>query len=399
MPHPAGTATTPPFVRDRFTWLAYGMLAYFAYLQAALGPTIPFLRQELNLSYTVAGFHASAMALGMIGAGLSADRAAARWGRRLIFWIGGAGMAMGAILLTMANTAIFTVLGAGLMGALGGMLIIMLQSGLSDRHGELRATAFTESNVVASMGALAAPSLIGGFQAAALGWRWALLLIVLIWVVVFIQFRYILIPDRADRTPLAVGIASPKRAPQKLPARFWLLWGVIFTAVAMEWCMGFWGAAFMQNSTGLTSTGASAAMSIFFGAIVIGRFVGSRLTLRYESMTLLMGALLIVGIGFPFFWLSPSIPLTLAGLFITGLGVANLFPLTLAAATGVASHMADTVSARISLAAGMAIFLAPQILGTLADQVGIQWAYSVVPILLAAAITITLIARRSIRRR
>jgi MFS family permease len=398
MPHPARTATTPSFVRDRFTWLAYGMLAYFAYLQAALGPAIPFLRQELNLTYTVAGFHASAMALGMIGAGLSADRAAARWGRRPIFWIGGAGMAMGAILLTMANTAIFTVLGAGLMGALGGMLIIMLQSGLSDRHGERRATAFTESNVVASMGALAAPSLIGGFQAAALGWRWALLLIVLIWGVAFIQFRHVLIPERGDRTPRQAGIAPQKRA-QRLPAQFWLLWGVIFTAVAMEWCMGFWGAAFMESSTGLTPTGASAAMSIFFGAIVISRFVGSRLTRRYESMSLLLAALLLVGIGFPLFWLSPSIPLTLGGLFITGLGIANLFPLTLAGATSVASHMADTVSARISLAAGMAIFLAPQILGALADQVGIQWAYSVVPILLVAAITITLITRRAMGRR
>lgn len=398
MPHPAVTAAPASFVRDRFTWLAYGMLAYFAYLQAALGPAIPFVRQELNLSYTVAGFHASAMALGMIVSGLSTDRAAARWGRRPIFWIGGAGMALGALLLTAARTPVFTVLGAGLMGALGGMLIVTLQSGLSDRHGALRATAFTESNVVASIGALAAPSLIGVFQAMTLGWRWALLVMVLAWIVAFFQFRRVIIPERADRA-LPPTENAPARAAQRLPARFWLLWGVIFTAVAMEWCMGFWGAAFMQSSTGLTPTGASAAMSIFFGAIVIGRFMGSWLTRRYESMSLLVAALLIVGIGFPLFWLSPSVPLTLIGLFITGLGIANLFPLTLAAAVGVASQMADTVSARISLAAGVAIFLAPQILGALADQVGIQSAYGVVMILLVAAITITLVARRAIRRR
>jgi MFS family permease len=398
MPHPAGTATTPSFVRDRFTWLAYGMLAYFAYLQAALGPAIPFLRQELNLSYTVAGFHASAMALGMIVSGLSTDRAVARWGRRPIFWIGGAGMAMGTILLTMASTAIFTVLGAGLMGALGGMLIVTLQSGLSDRHGALRATAFTESNVVASVGALAAPSLIGAFQAATLGWRWAMIVMVLAWVVAFFQLRRVVIPERVGHSSHSAK-KTTIRAAQRLPAQFWLLWGVIFTAVAIEWCMGFWGAAFMQSSSGLTPTGASAAMSIFFGAIVIGRFAGSRLTRRYESMSLMLTALLLVGIGFTLFWLAPSPPLMLIGLFVTGLGVANLFPLTLAAAVSVASHMADTVSARISLAAGVAIFLAPQILGTLADQVGIQWAYGVVPILLVAAITITLIARRSIRRR
>ena len=32
------------------------MLAYFTFTQAALGPLMPFLRTELNLSYTVTGF-------------------------------------------------------------------------------------------------------------------------------------------------------------------------------------------------------------------------------------------------------------------------------------------------------------------------------------------------------
>ena len=58
--------THPPFLRDRFTWLAYLMLAYFAYLQAVLGPLVPFLRDELHLSYTVSGLHLSAFSIGMV---------------------------------------------------------------------------------------------------------------------------------------------------------------------------------------------------------------------------------------------------------------------------------------------------------------------------------------------
>ena len=87
---------TTIFTRDRFTWLAYAMLAYFAYLQSALGPAMPFLRRELNLSYTLGGLHLSAFALGMIGAGLSGAALAARWGRRAIFWGGAGGMGIGA---------------------------------------------------------------------------------------------------------------------------------------------------------------------------------------------------------------------------------------------------------------------------------------------------------------
>ncbi len=385
-----------PFTRDRFTWLAYGMLAYFAYLQASLGPAIPFLRQELNLSYTVAGFHASAMALGMIVAGLSADRSARRWGRTGVFWVGGAGMALGALLLVFARGAVFTVLGAGIMGALGTLLLIMIQSTLAARYGPLRATALTEANVVAAVGALAVPSMLGGFQAIGLGWRMALILGALLWLFAFWRFRHTAIPERMHQA-----VAAARRADEAgdahLPATFWVLWSVIFASVAMEWCMGFWGAEFMESSTGLSRTAAASAMSIFFGAVVVGRFFGSRLTRKYESTTLLLGALALVGVGFPIFWLSPSIAWTLIGLFAAGLGIANLFPLTLSAATGVASELADIASARVSMGAGLAIFLAPQILGTLADSVGIQSAYGVVMLLWAGAVVTTIVARGKIR--
>jgi len=45
----------PEFRRDRLTWVAYGMLAWFAYLQAAPGLVVVHLRDELGLSYAVGG--------------------------------------------------------------------------------------------------------------------------------------------------------------------------------------------------------------------------------------------------------------------------------------------------------------------------------------------------------
>jgi fucose permease len=91
------------------------MLAYYAYLQATLGPLIPFLRDELHINYTVSAFYISAFALGMILAGLTADRAAQRFGRPLLFWGGGAGMAVGAVLLILGHTPFTTVASTFLM--------------------------------------------------------------------------------------------------------------------------------------------------------------------------------------------------------------------------------------------------------------------------------------------
>ncbi|NJL33581.1 MAG: hypothetical protein HC893_06600 [Chloroflexaceae bacterium] len=53
-----------PLQRDGLTWLCYGMIAVFAFLQASLAAMLPWLRDELQMSYTLAGLHLSALAFG-----------------------------------------------------------------------------------------------------------------------------------------------------------------------------------------------------------------------------------------------------------------------------------------------------------------------------------------------
>ncbi len=60
-----------PFIRNRTTWLGYLMQAFYGYFLNIFSPITPFLKQELNLSYTVSSLHFSAFALGIIGAGLA----------------------------------------------------------------------------------------------------------------------------------------------------------------------------------------------------------------------------------------------------------------------------------------------------------------------------------------
>jgi MFS family permease len=117
---PVNHPTPTEFVRNRLSWLLYLMLAFYAYTQASLGPVMPFLGDELKLSYTVRGLHFSAFALGMVTAGLSADRVARVLGRRRLFWIGGLGMVVGALMLILSNRVELTIASCLLMGALGG---------------------------------------------------------------------------------------------------------------------------------------------------------------------------------------------------------------------------------------------------------------------------------------
>ncbi len=377
-----------PFSRDRFTWMAYFMLAYYAFLLATLGPLMPFLRSELNLNYTVAGLHLSAFALGMIGAGLLTDRLTQRWGRRPVFWLGGLGMALGGVGLTASSQPVWSIASILAMGFLGTLMLALIQTTLSDRHGEQRVIALTESNVGASISASLAPIFVGSFERWGLGWRLALLLGVVAFVWLAARFHRQPLPERQAVSNRAHAAGQP------LPLVFWAYWLVICVGVSIEWCLIFWGADFLEKVIGLSQVDATTMMSIFLGAMVVGRFVGSRLSRLLPGATLLLLALSITVIGFPIFWLARFAPLNLAGLFIAGLGVANMFPLTLSVALNVVPAQADVASPRVSLAGGTAILLAPLILGWTADQLNIQNAYGIVAVLAVMAAAITFWANR-----
>lgn len=383
------TPSTPErFVRDRFTWLAYFMLAYYAYLQATLGPASPFLRAELSLNYTVTALHVSAFALGMVLAGLTGERAARRWGRRFTFWGGAAGMALGAVMITLGRSAPVTIGSSFVMGLIGSFLLVMIQASLSDKHGKWRAIPLTESNVAAALSAGLAPLLIGALESSRIGWRGALLLPAV--CIMFVVGRY-----HREHVPEAHHENfEANKARRALPRVFWLYWLIVFFSVSVEWCTIFWSADFLEKVVGLPKVNAATLVSVFFVAQFVGRYVGSRLVQTIDGALLLLAALGLSLAGFLCFWLSPLRLLNVIGLFITGLGVANLYPLGLAVTSSLAPDQANVASGRISFGSGFAILVAPQLLGGLADQIGIHRAYGIVAFLLVAALMAFFASRR-----
>ncbi len=394
MKSPIGSPTNL-FVRTRFTWVAYILLGYYSYMQSSVGPLMPFLSTELHMSYTVEGLHFSAFALGAILVGLSGDRMTRLFGRRRIFWGGASGMAVGAIALVLSHHPVLTLLSILVMGYAGNLLLMTIQSTLSDQYREQRSVALTEANVVASIAASLAPLGIGGLQSIAPGWRSALILMVIVFLLIFLLERSIPLPGNAQmmETPSSV----PLR-PLHFPLAFWAYWVVVLLGVAIEWCIVYWGANFLALGGELSKSAAASLLSLFFLAAIVGRLVGSRLARRFAGSRLILLAFCLTACGFPIFWLAPFAPLRLVGLFITGLGVANFWPSGIALTLGTIPQHPDAASARLALGSGLAALIAPFALGWLADHVGIQKAYSVVAFLLLLMLLMLAIANRLAKR-
>ena len=184
-----------------------------------------------------------------------------------------------------------------------------------------------------------------------------------------------------------------------LPRRYWIFWLGIFFSVAIEYCMISWCADYLEKVVGLPKAAAAQALTVFLAGIIIGRVIGSRLLLRFTSYQVVTASLLLCAAGFVLYWSAGAAGLVIAGLFITGVGVACQFPLNLSLALGASGGNTVQASAGATLASGIAILVLPLVLGRLADSVGIRTAYSVVLVLAAASfVLIRLSARRIVPR-
>ncbi|HEX5807497.1 MAG TPA: MFS transporter, partial [Anaerolineales bacterium] len=196
----------------------------------------------------------------------------------------------------------------------------------------------------------------------------------------------------ARENPASVGKPSASRQP--LPLLFWVYWVALMLGVAVEFCMVFWSADFLENVLNMGKANAAQAVSLFLAAMIIGRMLGSRLVGRFSARAVVTISILIAGVGFLLFWQTGNVLLGLSGLFLTGLGVANFYPLLLSQAIGAAEGNTVQAGARATLASGTAILALPLVLGRLADAVGIHSAYGVVALLLLSVFLISQIAVR-----
>ena len=374
-----------PLVRDAPTQLVYGLGAYFSFLIYALGPTMPFLRSELDLSYSEVGLHSSAFATGMLAAGAIGDRVAHRLGRRATVWTGTAGLAVGALALAAGHHLAATVCAALLMGSVGSLVHVMIGTILADQHGERSCMALTEVSAIGSACGVIAPLLIGWLGDSPVGWRAAYLLAAASFIPLLVRFGRLSLAKHG-------GLSTISRSPPdaRLPLVYWAHWALIALVVSIEFGILFWAAAFLSEERGLARSTAAAMTSIFLATMFLGRWIGSRLAHDVVStQRWLRIALLVCGGGFLLYWQSRPTALALSGLAVSGLGVANLYPWSLSLGIAASGNRVEAAVARAAAASGLAILTAPFALGRLSDQFGLGRAQSAVLGLIIAAFVVS----------
>jgi MFS family permease len=372
---------------SRATWYSFLLTGFYIYAINVQGNVVPFLQAEFALTYSEVSWHASAIAAGIILVGLFGDRVARRLGRRKTLWLGVGGLAGGSILLTLAPAYWASMGSCFLIGALGALVPALLPALLADLHGPRRAEAYAGQAICAYVFGLAAPLIAGVCIWGGLGWRAAVLLGAAAGISIALGFRRTPIIEAPSDAQAShqTGDLMTAQANGALPAAYWAYWVLMVAGCGLEFSILFWAPAYLERVVGFAPAIAAAAAAGFPLGMLLGRIALRFLVRRVALRHLLVAALACVFVGFVIYWGVGWEPAAILGVFLIGLGVAPLYPLTTDFAVGAAPLNRDRASMRLAIAFGLALLLAPIALGALADEAGLGPAHLALPAIILVA--------------
>jgi len=407
------------------TWLIYAQFAIFGFFLYAFTPSVTLLRDDEHVSDAIAGLHGTAYAVGAITVGVVGARILARIGRNRGLWLFFTALCAGIATYTSTTHLTLTLVGALIVGASGSGLLLTTSAALVDHHGRLGPAAITEANAVSAGIGLLGPLAVGACVAWGYGWRTALLVIIPATAILFLVRKSFgpgieVAPLEIAEVHIAEADPVPATAPGEsevlgesasggsLGFQFWLSWMLVLLCVSIEFSLTLWSAQLLRDQDHLSKAVAATGVTAIVGGLALGRLLGVRLAAHRDVDWLLARAFGLNLVGFAVFWVSRNPWLAFFGLAVCGLGMALQYPLGVArairAAAGTGSGRnviarSNRASAQISLGTGIAVGIAPFILGFLADGIGIRYAFLLVPLLIMIAGVALVLARRSVRPR
>jgi hypothetical protein len=232
--------------------------------------------------------------------------------------------------------------------------------------GPAAARRLSRVNAASSAAGVAAPLALGALDGAAGRGRLVLLAAVPVLLLLALSAR--------PAATAAAGSASAAAAPRAVGER----WLRVVLAVAVEFCFVVWAVTRLQ-ATGLGPAAATLWGTAFPLGMALGRLAGPVLLGRAHVVPL---AAAVSAAGAVAVAVATGSAGVAGGLAVAGLGVAVLYPVTLADLAQTPGLPPARGAALGALASGVAILLAPPALAVLGNEVGLRAAFlACVPLL------------------
>lgn len=159
----------------------------------------------------------------------------------------------------------------------------------------------------------------------------------------------------------------------------YMLGAVAFFSVVPEGVIVDWSGLFLYEERGVSLTMAGYGFAATSASMALMRFFGDPLRQRYGAVPTLRVSVVIAIIGFAIVTLSSSPYISIFGFFIAGLGLANLFPITISAAGNLPNIPSGIAASLVASVGYSGILLAPPLFGIVAQKWDYATIFMIVP--------------------
>jgi fucose permease len=369
-PGAVATAALPSRALER---LAQAGMFTFGIVMALVGAIVPSLISTLPLSLSDVGTLFLSMNFAILAASLVVGLVMDRNGLKPPIVAGAVLVAVALVLIGASGTFALLLAGVACLGLGGGALNASTNTLVADLHDDpvRKAAALNLLGVFFGFGALMLPFSIGALTST-LG-------------VAPLLYAAASLCAATATAGLALRFPAPKQRhgwPLAELPKFVRLADVRIFAVLLffqsgnEFLLGGYVASFLTREVGLSVASASYALAAYWGSIMLGRFVLSRVLPQTSPGTVVVRGAAVAAIGTALVPFAFTPAFAVAAVLLSALALAGIFPSVLGLVGSRYHERSGTVFGilfTVALTGGMTI---PWLAGQVADTSGIRWVFA-----------------------
>lgn len=362
---------------------------YFCYAVSGMvilmfGVILPDLISENNLSFALAGGLLSFMAIGNLLASVVYPLLSSRFTRK-------SSMTALAVIYPVCLAAFTMKPPVWLMYAM--MLLIGITKGTITIVNNLATKVATANSgkylnllhMWYAAGAFSCPLLMSLLAGMGFGWRAGVIILVILTGTMAVSYATM---DFTQIERCGMGAAIQK-ADRETDSRgklwflkkktFWVITFLVFFYMGLENCVNGWFVTYLQDSGAMSAALASSMVSVTWVMIVLGRLVTAQISDRFPPRRILLVITAVQLAAVAALVQSGSVTVTVLSLCLLGLGMAGSFP----TAMSVVGETLGNAPIGVSMLTGISSLggiLTPQVIGVLADRLGIRAAILFLPV-------------------
>ncbi|MFE7617350.1 MFS transporter [Streptomyces sp. NPDC057496] len=377
---PGGNTAATPSARLRLALTVF--FALDGFLFAGWVVRIPAIKHQTGASATTLGLALLGVSAGAVVTMMFTGRLCRRFGSHPVTVVCGVLLSLAIALPAQTRSAFALGLVLLVFGAAYGGMNVAMNSAAVDLVAALRRPVMPGFHAAFSLGGMIGAGL-GGLVAGGLSPAAHLLALTGTGLLVTAAAGPVLLRHPAPVAVSRTGGAGKPRRPDGRTRRLVVLFGVIALCTAYgEGALADWGALHLEQDLHAHPGVAAAGYSLFALAMTAGRLTGTAMLERLGQTRTLVAGGTTAAAGMLLGSLAPSAWAALIGFAVTGLGLANIFPV----AVGRAGELAGPggVAAASTLGYG-GMLLGPPAIGFLADWFSLPAALTTVSLLAVAA--------------